>query len=131
LSTWLATLIYLRPASWASVAGYKSISGGLRRLADLCQGDLSPRTRFLLVADVTEAFHGVFEDLARGHAVQPLLGRTTALREIRFCCKPFAAVTPTDLVGLYPDLRWERAELLCKGELTPQFMAAHPLGYTV
>jgi hypothetical protein len=52
----IGSLIARRQAEFISTgelerrAGYKSTNGGLRRLADLCQGDLSPKTQFLLDA---------------------------------------------------------------------------------
>jgi hypothetical protein len=49
----IATLILksgVQPAEIVKRAGYRSVPGGLRRLADLCAGDLSPRTKFLLDA---------------------------------------------------------------------------------
>jgi hypothetical protein len=40
----------LTPGQFVRRGGYRSTDGGLRRLSDLCHGDLSSRTRFLLDA---------------------------------------------------------------------------------
>ena len=55
-------------------AGYRSTNGGLRRLSDLCGGDLSPRTRFLVdalpaaldlpAAEVQEAVQATLDQIA-------------------------------------------------------------------
>ena len=61
-------------------AGYRSTSGGLRRLSDLCAGDLSPKNRFLVdalpaaldlpAAEVQEAVRATLDQIAEVQKAQ-------------------------------------------------------------